>query len=266
MAQKVIWSLKDPEISKLLRLGSEKQLRYATRKCIVSSKPLIMDLASTKVFSDLIVDKRPKSDFPFKFEKLHVVNSKILTKIGYLKNAGGGIVATLPIPEPRSIEAFDAAGMVIIDGVSDSGELGTLLRSAAAFNWNTVWITHSCADPFDPVAIRASQGALFSLPYRIGSLDNAIKHTRKTKGLKKFHFIGNTDSVGAPLGSSESPESVADLHGSCLLIQNGLVNSNTVLKDFERVSIANVDNLHLMPLSVAASTLMHIISNRYRPS
>ena len=271
MAQKVIWSLKDPEISKLMRLGTEKQLRYALRKCVISSKPLILDLASTRVFSDIIVDKRPKSDFPFKFEKLHVVNSKILTKIGSLKNAGGGVVATLPIPEPRNVETFDANGMLIIDGVHDSGELGTLLRSAAAFDWRIVWITHSCADPFDTVAIRASQGALFSLPYRIGSLDNAIKHSRKTRGLLKLRFVGNTDAQGTPISfstpqMSDEAASPTSSPGYCLLIQNGLLSSSATIRGFEPVCIADVDAPHQMPLSVAGSTVMHIIRNRHKPS
>ena len=271
MAQKVIWSLRDPEISKLFRLSTEKQLRYTLRKCVISSKPLIMDLAPSTTFSDLIVDKKPKSDFPFKFERLHIVSPKILTKIGSLKNAGGGVIAILPIPEPLNVEAFDAAGMLIVDGVQDSGELGTLLRSAAAFNWRTVWITHTCADPFDPVSLRASQGALFTLPYRIGSLDNAIKHSRKTKALLKLRFVGNLESSGTSLSISEHPLSDSTLplpspNGCCLLIQNGLAGSIAPIRDFTRVSIAGVDKLHEMPLSVSASTLMHIIRNRYPTS
>jgi tRNA G18 (ribose-2'-O)-methylase SpoU len=272
MAQKVIWSLKDPEISRLARLTTEKQLRYSQKQCMITSKPLIMDLAATRSFPDLIVDKKPKSDLPYKFDRLHIVRPKILARISGLKNAGSGIAATLPIPESLSVESFDAAGMIIIDGVHDPGELGTLLRSAAAFDWRTVWVTHSCADPFDPVCIRASQGALFSLPYRIGSLDNAIKHSRKTKHLLKMRFISNSDSSGISLGVtnpqlSESAFHVGSKPACCLLIQNGeTLATPRALQDFKHVSIAGVDQISKLPLSVAGSTLMHIISDRYMPS
>ena len=273
MAQKVIWSLKDPEISRLVRLTTEKQLRYSQKQCMITSKPLIIDLSSTHSFCDLIVDKKPKSELPYKFERLHIVSPKLLTRISGLKNAGSGIAATLPIPDSLSVESFDADGMVIIDGVNDPGELGTLLRSAAAFNWRTVWITHSCADPFDPVSIRASQGTLFSLPFRMGSFDNAIKHSRKSKHLLKLRFISKTERSGTVLGVtnpqlSESTLNLGSKPSCCLLIQNGdaIATSPPLLRDFKHVSIAGVDQISNLPLSVAGSTLMQIISSRYMPS
>ena len=269
MAQKVIWSLKDPEITKLMRLGTEKQLRNATRTCLISSKALITDLSSKTVFRDLIVDKKPKQELPYKFEKLHVVSPKILTRISGMKNAGNGLAVTLSMPEPLSVESFDANGMLIVDGVSDPGELGTILRSASAFSWRTIWITHTCADPFDPLCIRASQGSLFSVPYRIGSFDNAMKHSRKTTGLLKLHFVGNAKASGVPLGITHSTLSETNIKtrnhvGCCFLIQNGLVTEpSSNIRDFKRITLDGVNDITSLPMSVASATLMHIIRNRY---
>jgi RNA methyltransferase, TrmH family len=49
-------------------------------------------------------------------------------------------------------------------GVSDPGNLGTLLRSAQGFGPAHVALAEGCADPLSPRAVRASMGALYSVP------------------------------------------------------------------------------------------------------
>jgi RNA methyltransferase, TrmH family len=48
--------------------------------------------------------------------------------------------------------------------VQDPGDLGTLLRTAAAFGWQAVWLLPGCCDPFNDKAVRASKGATFKVP------------------------------------------------------------------------------------------------------
>ena len=53
---------------------------------------------------------------------------------------------------------------VYLHGVSDPGNVGTILRSALAFGASSVVLGPGCADPFGPKAVRASMGAIFELP------------------------------------------------------------------------------------------------------
>jgi TrmH family RNA methyltransferase len=53
---------------------------------------------------------------------------------------------------------------VALWGVGDPGNVGTIVRSALAFGAASVVLGPGCADPFGPKAVRASMGALFTVP------------------------------------------------------------------------------------------------------
>ena len=52
------------------------------------------------------------------------------------------------------------------------GNLGTLLRTALALNWQAVFITNSSTDPYNDKALRAAKGATFRLPLMQGSWED----------------------------------------------------------------------------------------------
>lgn len=66
-------------------------------------------------------------------------------------------------PEPAGPLAARVIGAW---GIQDPGNLGALLRSAAAFGFQEALLGPGCADPFTPKALRGSMGAAFLLPLR----------------------------------------------------------------------------------------------------
>lgn len=61
------------------------------------------------------------------------------------------------------IENDPTSSKIVLVNPSDAGNLGTIMRSAAAFGYNEIVIVTPSVDPYDPKAIRASMGALFHL-------------------------------------------------------------------------------------------------------
>lgn len=57
------------------------------------------------------------------------------------------------------------ANHIVLVNPSNLGNLGTILRSGAAFSIGGVAIIRPAADAFDPKAVRSSMGAIFSLPF-----------------------------------------------------------------------------------------------------
>jgi TrmH family RNA methyltransferase len=58
--------------------------------------------------------------------------------------------------------------VLILDAVTDPGNVGTLLRSALAADVDEALLSAGCADPFAPKVVRAGSGAHFMLPNRAG--------------------------------------------------------------------------------------------------
>lgn len=60
---------------------------------------------------------------------------------------------------------------LVLDGIQDPGNLGTILRTADAFGADGVILCNGCADPWNPKTVRATMGAIFRLPVYEASLD-----------------------------------------------------------------------------------------------
>jgi len=75
-----------------------------------------------------------------------------------------GILAVIPIP---GVQPPTAPGCwVLLEDLQDPGNLGSVLRSAAAAGVSDAWLSAGCADAWSPKVLRAAMGAHFSLRIR----------------------------------------------------------------------------------------------------
>ena len=77
-----------------------------------------------------------------------------------------GILAVAAVPRGRPMVFAGNALLVLIDGVQDPGNLGSILRSAAAAGASAAWVSEGSADPWSPKCLRGGMGAQFHLPVR----------------------------------------------------------------------------------------------------
>jgi TrmH family RNA methyltransferase len=75
-----------------------------------------------------------------------------------------GVIALFERPPQGNLFARSDSVVVALDGVQDPGNVGTIVRLAAAFDAAGVALLPGCADPFSPKAIRASAGATLAVP------------------------------------------------------------------------------------------------------
>lgn len=101
-------------------------------------------------------------------------------------------LAVVAMPPTAPVESVlgDAAFVVVADGLSDPGNLGTILRSAEAAGVDAVVVTPGTVDAFNPKVIRASAGALFHVPLVAAQLDDV-----RAAGLR---VVGTSSHRGGP--------------------------------------------------------------------
>ncbi|WP_374353548.1 TrmH family RNA methyltransferase [Chitinimonas sp.] len=73
-----------------------------------------------------------------------------------------GILALCAMP--TAVDVRKDGLVLALDGVQDPGNLGAILRTAAAAGVDQVWLGMGCADPWSPKVLRAGMGAQFVLP------------------------------------------------------------------------------------------------------
>lgn len=64
--------------------------------------------------------------------------------------------------------------MVILDGLQDPGNAGTILRSAEAFGATGVVFRHGSVSPYNSKVLRASSGSIFRMPFLVGDPDTPV--------------------------------------------------------------------------------------------
>jgi TrmH family RNA methyltransferase len=62
------------------------------------------------------------------------------------------------------LESLQTGRHLVLDGIQDPGNIGTLLRTADAFSFTSAILTEGCADPYAPKVTRAASGAHFRMP------------------------------------------------------------------------------------------------------
>ncbi len=99
--------------------------------------------------------------------------------------------------------------LLILDSVQDPGNLGTIIRSSAAFNIDTIIINDKCADPYSDKVIRSSQGMIFKTNIVKKDLYDYLK---KIKG--KIPIFGTKVTGGNNIKNIEKFQTFAIIMGN----------------------------------------------------
>jgi TrmH family RNA methyltransferase len=107
-----------------------------------------------------------------------------------------GLAAEIEIPAPAAAP-LSPGDCVFMEGIQDAGNVGAILRSAAAFGVRHAVLARGCADPWSPKALRAAMGGHFSL--RVVETENLADDLGRFGGT----LICATVRGGRPLGELE---------------------------------------------------------------
>ncbi len=236
-----IESLHNPRVQELLKLKTDKSFRHEKNKIFVEGKKLIEEIPSSFSGTLYLVEDVPlHPDWHRVF-----ISEKVAEKLSDTPHPEG-IFAE--IAHPQESELLEMP-LLVLDGVSDPGNLGTLLRTACAFGFKGVYFLPGCCDPFNPKVLRSSKGALFKLAYRTGSLEM----------LTKFAEKNGAQMVAGDL-SGDRPECIEGNRFMLFLGNEGLGLSPAAKKLVRRISIPMPGEMESLNVGVAGGILMYLLT------
>jgi len=149
-------------VKRLVKLRDHKAFRAQEKSVVIVGVTLVSDVAARMPLKTLIsVDP-----LPFNAKESYLAPPNVLEKIISI-SSHDLVAAEVEIPKQSSLEKCKT--VVVLDALSDPGNVGTVLRTAIALGWDGAFLTPKTADPFNDKALRAARGAPLFLPLRQGS-------------------------------------------------------------------------------------------------
>ena len=150
----LITSLDNKKIKHLNKL-KEKKYRDEEGLFIVETENLIEEAYNSNLLEELYLLEDSNIQYDV---KTFYVTKEVMQKISNLKTPSKclGVVKKLV---PRDYQNR----LLILDNIQDPGNLGTIIRSAIAFNIDTIVLGNTCVDLYNDKTIRASEGMLFKI-------------------------------------------------------------------------------------------------------
>lgn len=253
-SMEIIRSRQNPLAKHLLKLAESRRERLKQRQSLLLGTHLVDSALSAGLAPGKLVICEGKEDQPeiaalvARYGQTPVLFDRELFAAIEMSPSTVGILALVDIPPPPSPRQDGFC--LLLEGVQDPGNVGSILRTAAAAGVDQVWLAPGCADAWSPKVLRAGMGAHFIVPVieRIGveaalaSFRGAIAITTldEASSLYDSNLRGDLVLVLGSEGGGVSPE-LASRAGLRLRIpmQHGLESLNVAaaaaICAFERV-------------------------------
>lgn len=165
-------SRNNPKLKEASRLVASSRDRRKAGKCVLEGEHLVDAYAQrhgapeTLVITEAFLERPSARRLAERFDaRTIVVPAPLFDEIALLP-AGVGMLAVVGTPKPSPSDAGDFC--LLLDGVQDPGNVGSMLRSAAAAGVSHALLSPQCAFAWSPKVLRAGMGAHFHLSVHEG--------------------------------------------------------------------------------------------------
>lgn len=163
-------------------------------------------------------------------------------------------VLTIAKKRTYSIEKFTKLNnIILLDSISDPGNLGTIIRSAAAFNIQGIILYSDCTDLYSTKVIRSTAGNFFKIP---------IIHLNSAKEIKTLFKQHSLIATALSKENNILLKEAADMSKRIIMFgseANGLSGDLISISD-KNIKLEMGNNVESLNLAVCASVIMYELS------
>lgn len=181
-----IESLQNPKVKEWVKL-KEKKNRDTSGLFLIEGDHLLNEAMVKGVVKEII-----SSDTLFNFEGIpfYEVSTAIMKKLSN-QVSGTNVICVCEKLEEKEING----NVCLLDNIQDPGNLGTIIRSAVAFNIDTIIVSPDTVDLYNDKVIRSSEGMLFHINIIKKDLEIAINELKN----KDYKIYGTNVEKGTSL-------------------------------------------------------------------
>ena len=245
MSMERIASRKDPRLRRFRRLGREREYRTGTGEFLCDGEKLLIEALQNgaEITGVLYREKNPGQ--PPAGAAAYTAPDEIFDFASPLMNSPGPLftVKTRPVHPVKAPER-----VLALESVQDPGNVGTVLRTAAALGVDLVVLTWDCVDPYNPKTVRAAMGALFRQPMAVLSSEKLRQRLREW----------DLPLYGAALSPESEDVRAVDVNRGAVVVGNegsGLSREMLALCE-KKIIIPMTPGSESLNAAVAASVLM----------
>ncbi len=166
----MISSLTNTKVKRVRRLQAERRFRQRERQYVIEGTRWVADAVEQNVpIVELFITAVYQSQNPLLLNQPAIlVSDEVMAAMSDVPSPPGVLaivnIAPLPLPDQPTF-------LLILDAITTPGNLGTMLRAAAAAGVEGVLLAPGCVDAYNPKVLRGSMGAHFRLPVQALSWD-----------------------------------------------------------------------------------------------
>lgn len=211
---------------------------------LVEGKHLVDEAKKSGLLEEVIL-----LDDEYDFDKKLIVSEKVMKKLSF-QDSLPSIMGVCKIKDSKLI----GSKYLLLDGIQDPGNLGTIIRSGLAFGVDTIVLSKDSVDLYNDKVIRSTQGMIFHINIIRCDLEDVIN---KIKGDIKI--------IGTSLGDSTPLRSIDKLERYALIVGN---EGNGVKKEIldlcdDIVRIEMNKDVESLNVGVATSIILYEMSDNY---
>lgn len=238
----VITSTDNKKIKNLCKL-KEKKYRDEENLFLVETKHLIEEANKCGLLLEVII--LDGEDLDIDVLKTYV-SLNVMKKLSFISNSK--YIGVVKKYEPYNYNKR----LLLLDNIQDPGNLGTIIRSASAFNIDTVVLGDNCVDLYNDKVIRASEGMLFQVDCMRKNLSSFIDELKENNYL----IIGTNVINGINVTDFKYPDKFAIIIGN----EGKGISDEIKTKIDKNIYIPMNKKTESLNASVAASIIMYEMS------
>ncbi len=230
------------EISKL----NEKKYRDKSNKYLIEGLHLVTEALKYDIIDTIII----REDFSYETNIKHIIVSNEVMK----KLSDNPSIPKIMAIVNKKESTISGNKILLLDRLQDPGNLGTIIRSAVAFNFDTIILSNDTVDLYNSKVLRSTQGMLFNINILRQDLTNVINELKNN----------NYTIYGTKVDNGNDVKEINKINKFALIIGNeGTGISDNILKQCDKyLYIKMNNNCESLNAGVAASILMYEMGNK----